>query len=106
MANGAQDAGKAAAKAWMRQRDAAGERAARPVLLFGLLGTALAIGQACCVATVLAAALDAAAAESAAIRSPAFAVLALLRAGLGGGEPSVPPSTPARRRGAGCAPMH
>ena len=48
---------KAAARAWLRNEQRAGSRAARPVLLLSLLGTVLAIGQAWCVAFLLAGAL-------------------------------------------------
>ena len=46
--------GRTAARAWLRAEQKAGGRAARPVLAFSLLGTVLAIGQAFCVAFLLA----------------------------------------------------
>ena len=49
--------GKVAARAWLRNEQRAGSRAARPVLVLSLLGTVLAIGQAWCVAFLLADAL-------------------------------------------------
>ncbi len=75
------DQAKKAAKAWLRQEQRAGNRAARPVLGLSLVGTVLAIGQAYCVALVLAAALGH---TQASVAGPliAFAILALLRAGL------------------------
>jgi ATP-binding cassette subfamily C protein CydD len=48
---------KAAARAWLHSEQRAGSRAARPVLGLSLLGTVLAIGQAWCVAFLLADAL-------------------------------------------------
>ena len=44
-------------RAWLRGEQRAGRRAARPVVLLGLLGTALAVGQAWCAAMLLADAL-------------------------------------------------
>ncbi|MGA8196765.1 MAG: hypothetical protein WB902_25780, partial [Acetobacteraceae bacterium] len=79
MAKAEQDSGKTAAKAWLRRELRQGKRTARPVTLFGLAGTALAIGQAYCAALLLVAALGGAAVD----RVPAlaaFAVMALLRA--------------------------
>ena len=81
MADGGQDLGKAAAKAWLRRELRQGARPARPVALFGLAGTVLAIGQAYCAAFVLAAALG----RGARGLTPAlatFAVLAFVRAAL------------------------
>jgi ATP-binding cassette subfamily C protein CydD len=75
------DDGKRAARAWTRQQTKLGARPARPVVGLGLLGTALAIGQAWCMATVLATALG-----GHGVALPpliGFGVLALLRAGLG-----------------------
>ena len=75
------DDGKRAARAWTRQQTQLGARPARPVVGVGLLGTALAIGQAWCMATVLAIAL---AGQGLALPPLiGFGVLALLRAGLG-----------------------
>ena len=48
---------KAAARAWLRGEQRAGNRAARPVVALGLLGIAMAIGQAWCAASLLAGAL-------------------------------------------------
>jgi ATP-binding cassette subfamily C protein CydD len=48
---------KAATRAWLRGEQRAGSRAARPAVLSGVLGTAAAVGQAWCAATVLAGAL-------------------------------------------------
>ncbi|HET6233976.1 MAG TPA: thiol reductant ABC exporter subunit CydD [Acetobacteraceae bacterium] len=75
------DNGKRAARAWTREQTRLGTRAARPVIAFGLLGTLLAIGQAWCMAAVLAAAL----AGHGGVPAPlaVFAVLALARAALG-----------------------
>ena len=75
------DQAKKAAKAWLRQEQRVGNKAARPVLGLSLIGTVLAIGQAYCVALVLAAALGH---TKASVAGPliAFAILALLRAGL------------------------
>ena len=73
------DIDKAAAKAWLRRETRQGNRAARPVVVFGLAGIALAVGQAWCAALVLGAALRGAPADTA-LALAAFAVLALLRA--------------------------
>jgi ATP-binding cassette subfamily C protein CydD len=87
---------KAAARAWLRTEQRAGSRAARPVLMLSLVGTVLAIGQAWCIAFLLADALVSHPAASATIPpgtglepggSPTllllgFAIAALLRAGL------------------------
>jgi ATP-binding cassette, subfamily C, bacterial CydD len=75
------DNGKRATRAWTREQTRLGTRAARPVIAFGLLGTLLAIGQAWCMAAVLAAAL----AGHGGVPAPlaVFAVLALARAALG-----------------------
>ena len=73
--------GKRAARAWTREQTRLGGRAARPVILFGLAGTALAVGQAWCMATVLAAALTGHGVAPAPLVG--FAVLALGRAALG-----------------------
>ena len=80
MAKRARDGTKAAAKAWLKHETKLGGRAARPVLLAGLAGTAVAIGQAFCIAAALAAALAGRGADMPVI--VAFAVLALLRATL------------------------
>jgi ATP-binding cassette, subfamily C, bacterial CydD len=44
---------KAAARAWVRTEQRAGQRPARPVIIFGISGTVLAIAQAFCAASVL-----------------------------------------------------
>jgi len=72
---------KRAARAWTREQTRLGARAARPVILFGLLGTLLALGQAWCMADVLATAL--AGHGVAPIPLAGFAALALARAALG-----------------------
>ena len=51
------DPSSAAPRAWLRSEQRVGSRAARPVALFGLLGTAMAVGQAWCAAMLLAGAL-------------------------------------------------
>jgi ATP-binding cassette subfamily C protein CydD len=75
------DTAKRAARAWTREQTRLGARAARPVILFGLLGTLLALGQAWCMAVVLAAALTGH--GVAPLPLAGFAVLALARAALG-----------------------
>ncbi len=75
------ETGKRAARAWTREQTRLGSRAARPVVLLGLLGTVLAIGQAWCMASVLAIAL--AGQGFAPIPLAGFAALALARAALG-----------------------
>lgn len=71
------DSDKAVASAWLRRETRQGHRAARPVVVFGLAGTALAVGQAWCAALVLGAALHG---GSVNLALGAFAILALLRA--------------------------
>lgn len=73
--------GKRAARAWTREQTRLGGRAARPVVALGVLGTLLAVGQAWCMAAVLAAALAGAGFKP--LPLIGFALLALLRAGLG-----------------------
>ena len=75
------DPSSAAPRAWLRSEQRVGGRAARPVALFGLLGTAMAVGQAWCAAMVLAGALTGRGAVNLALLG-GFAVLALLRAAL------------------------
>jgi ATP-binding cassette subfamily C protein CydD len=75
------DNAKAAARTWLRQQQAVGRRAARPVLLYGLAQTALAAGQAFCAASLLAGALTGHMPDTALLLT-GFAVLAVLRAGL------------------------
>jgi len=72
---------KAASRAWLRSEQRAGNRAARPVVLFGGLGTVMAVGQAWCAAMLLAGALTGHAGGMIALLV-AFALLALLRAAL------------------------
>lgn len=77
----ASEQGKTASRAWMRSEQKTGGRSARRVTVLGLLGTAMAIGQAWCAGSVLAAAL-ARQAASAVWLLVAFAALAALRAAL------------------------
>jgi ATP-binding cassette subfamily C protein CydD len=74
------DPTKAAARSWLRREQRAGNKAARPVLMWHVLGSIAGIGQAFAAATALAAVLS----ESipAAPALAAFGVLALLRAGI------------------------
>jgi ATP-binding cassette subfamily C protein CydD len=65
----------------LRSEQRVGSRAARPVALLGLLGTAMAVGQAGCAATVLAGALTGRGTVNPSLLG-GFAVLALLRAAL------------------------
>ncbi len=74
--------GKTASSAWLRGEQRAGNRAARPVVLCGLLGTVMAVGQAWCVALLLAAALTARVSRLA-LPLGGFAALAVLRAAVG-----------------------
>jgi ATP-binding cassette subfamily C protein CydD len=67
--------------AWLRSEQRAGRRAVRPVVLLGLLGTAMAAGQAWCAAMLLADALTGHAGDG--LRYlVGFAVLAVARAAL------------------------
>ncbi len=75
------DPSRAAPRAWLRTEQRVGGRAARPVALLGLLGTAMAVGQAWCAAMVLAGALTGRPAANVRLLG-GFAVLALLRAAL------------------------
>ena len=74
------DSGKTAAKAWLRQQQRVGGKAARPVLMLHVAATLAGIGQAVAAAFALTAALD----GGGFARTPiiAFAVLAVLRTGL------------------------
>jgi ATP-binding cassette subfamily C protein CydD len=74
------DSTKAAARAWLRKEQRAGNRAARPVLMWHVFGSFAGIGQAFAAATVLAAAFTGAIPEAPALL--AFGVLAVLRAGI------------------------
>ena len=75
---------KAAAKAWLTAETRRGGRAARPAVALGLLGSASAIGQAFCIAAILATALAGHGANTPALGG--FAALALARAGLAWGN--------------------
>jgi ATP-binding cassette subfamily C protein CydD len=70
---------KTASRAWMRSEQKTGGRGARRVMVLGLLGTAMAIGQAWCAGSVLAAALVRQAAGAIGLLV-VFAGLAALRA--------------------------
>lgn len=72
---------KTVSRAWLRAEQRAGARAARPLVLFGALGTAMAAGQAWCAAMLLGDALTGRAGNRFALLA-AFASLALLRAAL------------------------
>jgi ATP-binding cassette subfamily C protein CydD len=79
MAHGSTTDGKAAAKIWLKAESRQGRKAAWPVVFAGLAGTALAVGQAWCVALVLGTALTG---DLGGVLFPAclaFAVFALLR---------------------------
>ncbi len=69
--------------AWLRQRLHAARREALPAVVAGLLGTLAGIGQAMCAAWVLHLALEGAPPGGALAALILFAVLALVRAGLG-----------------------
>ena len=69
---------KTASRAWLRDEQRAGRRAAWPVVLCGALGTVMAVGQAWCAAALLAGALAAQPIEPRLLAG--FAALALLRA--------------------------
>ncbi|MBN8891841.1 MAG: thiol reductant ABC exporter subunit CydD [Rhodospirillales bacterium 70-18] len=72
---------KRASRDWLRAQSRLGRRAAMPVVALGLGGTLLAIGQAWCVAAALQAAIAGHAPPLALLAL--FALLAVLRAGLG-----------------------
>jgi ATP-binding cassette subfamily C protein CydD len=72
---------KAAAHAWLRGEQRAGNRAARPVVALGLLGIAMAVGQAWCAASLLAGALTNRPDNPLPLLA-GFGTLALLRAGI------------------------
>src|SRR4051794_14027381 len=74
------DSSKTAAKAWLRQQQRAGSKAARPVLLLHLAATLTGIGQAVAAALALTGAIS----GDGLVLGPiaAFAGLALLRAAL------------------------
>jgi ATP-binding cassette, subfamily C, bacterial CydD len=67
------DEGNSAARAWVGREQRMGRRPARPIIVLGLIGTILAIGQAFCVASVLTG-------HSTAFRLGGFALLGVLRA--------------------------
>jgi ATP-binding cassette, subfamily C, bacterial CydD len=97
MARAERDQAKAAAKTWLKQETRLGRRAARPVVLLGLAGSAVAISQAWCVAAALAAILTRARPALPAL--VAFGVLALVRVALGwAGELSAVQAGAAGRR--------
>jgi ATP-binding cassette subfamily C protein CydD len=73
---------KRESRAWLRAEQCAGRRAAKPVVLLGVLGTAMAVGQAWCIAMVLTAALTRRTADTLPLLA-GFVILALLRAALG-----------------------
>ena len=75
---GAQQPGRA----WLARESAAGRRAARPGVALGLAGVAAGIGQAWCVAVLMARLLDKASGPAGAW-ALTFAALTVLRAGLG-----------------------
>jgi ATP-binding cassette subfamily C protein CydD len=70
---------KTASRAWLRDERRAGSRAGWPVVLSGLLGTGMAVGQAWCAAMLLADALVGQAGDTLALAA-GFAGLAVLRA--------------------------
>ncbi len=72
---------KAASRAWLRGEQRAGGRAARPVVLLGLLGIASAVGQAWCAGNLLAGAFTHTSSDTGLLLS-VFVLLALLRAAL------------------------
>ena len=72
---------KSASRAWLRDERRAGSRAGWPVVLSGLLGTGMAVGQALCAAMLLADALAGRAGDTVALAA-GFAALAVLRAAL------------------------
>ncbi len=69
-------------RAWLAAQSAAGRRAVRPVVALGLAGVAAGIGQAWCIAMLLARLLGGAV-DAPALWAAGFALLSLLRAGLG-----------------------
>jgi ATP-binding cassette subfamily C protein CydD len=69
-------------RAWLAAQSAVGRHAARPVVALGLAGVAAGIGQAWCIAMLLAQLLGEAVDEPA-LWAAGFALLSLLRAGLG-----------------------
>jgi ATP-binding cassette subfamily C protein CydD len=69
-----------AARSWLRREQRAGNRAARPVLMWHVLGSVAGIGQAFAAATVLAAAFTGSLPEAPALL--VFGVLAVMRAGI------------------------
>ncbi len=75
------DEGKTASRAWTRQQTRLGQRAALPVVILRLLGTALAVAQVWCVAAVLSDGLGGQGRPLAPL--VAFGGLALIRAALG-----------------------
>jgi ATP-binding cassette subfamily C protein CydD len=74
------DSSKAAARSWLLREQRAGARAARPVLMWHILGSVAGIGQAFAAATVLASAFTGSLPPAPALA--VFGVLALLRAAI------------------------
>ncbi len=74
------DTNKTAARSWLRQQQRAGGRAARPVLIWHVVGMFAGIGQAFAAATVLTAAFVGSVSTAPALAI--FGVLALIRAGV------------------------
>src|SRR4051794_36828629 len=74
------DSTKAAARSWLRREQRAGSRAARPVLLWHVLGSIAGVGQAFAAASVLAAAFTGSVPAAPALA--AFGVLAVVRAAI------------------------
>ena len=70
------DQTKTAARGWLKREQRAGMKLARPVVMLGLLGTLLAIGQAISAAKVLTG-------DQVPLALGGFAVCAILRAALG-----------------------
>src|SRR5215813_10272117 len=73
--------GKSASRSWLKGEQKAGRRAARPVVLLGVLGILLAIGQAWCVAVLLAGILTGGVVDRLPLAA-GFVAAALLRAAL------------------------
>ena len=69
-------------RAWLAAQSAVGRRATRPIVLLGVAGVATGIGQAWCIAMLLARLLGEAV-DASALWAAGFALLSLLRAGLG-----------------------
>jgi ATP-binding cassette subfamily C protein CydD len=74
------DPKKAAARSWLSREQRAGKKAARPVLMLHVIGTAFGVGQAFAAAAVLSAAFAGSGIDITGLA--VFGILALLRAGL------------------------